>query len=197
MDERPLWPQGYTKGVRSVQKMFLRYSWAKHSTSNCKRNSCFCTECMKNAESVSLAVGKNTKRQFQRNKRCGACHTVVGDRFWCSLLCLGVPLLVLWLPGMVNFKPAVELLSAGSQQLDVWRRQDQKIRQKKYWQLLQLNFRDVHRFENWRTWKNRERGRICVKVIFKQNHESDRSLKPVVVEKAVLSFRFHQLHHYI
>lgn len=111
---------------------------------------------------------KHKERQLQRNKRCGARHTVVGDRFRCSLLCIGVPLLVLWLPGVVNFKPAVELLSAGGQQLDVWRRQDQKIRQKKYWQLLQLHFRDVHRFENWRTWKNRELGRICVKVIFKQ-----------------------------
>lgn len=135
MDERPLWPQGYTKGVTSVQKTFLRYSWAKHSMSNCKRESCFCTECMKNAERVSLAVGKTHKeRHLQRNKRCGARHTIVGDRFRCSLLCLGVPLLVLWLPGVVNFKPAVELLSAGGQQLDVWKRQDQKIRQKKYWQ---------------------------------------------------------------
>lgn len=58
------------------------------------------------------------------------CLTVVCDRFWRSLLSLSVSFLVLWLPGVVNFKPAVELLSAGGQQLDVWRRRISEIGKK-------------------------------------------------------------------
>lgn len=46
-------------------------------------------------------------------------RTVVGDTFGRSLLRVRVPLLVLGLPGVVNLQPAVELLSAGRQQLDV------------------------------------------------------------------------------
>lgn len=52
---------------------------------------------------------------------CGFHGTVVGDGFGRTLLRLRVPLLVLRLPGVVNLEAAVELLPAGSQQLDVCR----------------------------------------------------------------------------
>lgn len=48
-----------------------------------------------------------------------ASRTVVNDGLWRSLLRLHVPLLVLRLPGVVDFEAAVELLPAGGQQLDV------------------------------------------------------------------------------
>lgn len=46
--------------------------------------------------------------------------TVIGDRFWSPLIAAVVSaLLVLGLPGVIDLQAAVELLSAGGQQLDV------------------------------------------------------------------------------
>lgn len=65
-------------------------------------------------------------------------HTVVRDGFRRPLLRLRVPLLVLGLPGVVDLEAAVELLPAGSQQLDVCRTEKKNVRQSKETRLIRV-----------------------------------------------------------
>ena len=61
----------------------------------------------------------DSKAQRWVKRRLGEVLTVVGDGLGRPLLRLSVPLLVPRLPGVVDFEPAVELLPAGGQELDV------------------------------------------------------------------------------
>lgn len=70
--------------------------------------------CVRLSHTSGLA---NRVRQYRRkNKK----PTIIGDRFWSTLITsVVIAFLVLGLPRVVDLEAAVELLSAGRQQLDV------------------------------------------------------------------------------